>query len=188
MQIHQLIIDVYNVQLSNQPSERLAQRLITSSNGAFAQCVFVSGGSEAMEASIKLARQYFWEIKQPQRKFFVARHLSYHGNTLGALALSNHPARRAPYEVLLNQDAFHHVSPVYYKRFAKEGESEDAYVARLAQEVEDKFQELGPENVIACEYGRLLLHFDSRLRSRGGTGRWSYSGCHLCSQGILCRH
>lgn len=105
-----------------------------------------------MEAAIKLARQYFWEIKQPQRKFFIARHLSYHGNTLGALALSNHPGRRAAYEAILNQDSFHHVSPVYYKRFAKEGESEETYVARLAQEVEDKFQELGPDNVIACEY------------------------------------
>lgn len=143
--------DVYNVQLSNQPSEKLAKRLIAASNGAFEQCIFVSGGSEAMEAVIKLARQYFWEINQRQRKYFIARHLSYHGNTLGALALSNHPGRRAPYECILNQDAFHHVSPAFYKRFAKDGESEEDYVARLAQELEDKFVELGPENVIACK-------------------------------------
>jgi adenosylmethionine-8-amino-7-oxononanoate aminotransferase len=144
-------IDVYNVQLSNDRAEVLGKRLVASSNGAFEQCFFVSGGSEAMEAAIKVARGYFWEIGQPQRKYFIARHLSYHGNTLGALALSNHPARRTPYEAILEHDAFHHVSPAYYKRFAAEGESEEDYVKRLAQEVEDKFQELGPENVIGCE-------------------------------------
>jgi len=104
-----------------------------------------------MEAAIKLARQYWWETNNPQRKYFIARRLSYHGNTLGALALGNHPGRRAPYEVVLEHDAFQHVSPVYYKRFAKEGESEKDYVTRLAQELEGKFQVLGPENVAACE-------------------------------------
>lgn len=104
-----------------------------------------------MEAVFKLARQYFFETKQPNRKYFIARQLSYHGNTLGALAVSHHPSRRGPYEAILNQDLARHVSPVYYKRFGKEGESEEEYVARLAKEVEDVFQELGPENVIACE-------------------------------------
>ncbi|CAG7853767.1 Uncharacterized aminotransferase YodT [Serendipita indica DSM 11827] len=142
---------VYNVQLLNEPSLRLADRLIASSGGAFAQCFFVSGGSEAMEAVIKLARQYYVDQSppQPQRKFFISRRQSYHGNTLGALQLSYHPARRAPYEVLLNHDAFHHVSPAYYKRYASEGESEEEYAARLVKEVEDKMEELGPQNVIA---------------------------------------
>jgi adenosylmethionine-8-amino-7-oxononanoate aminotransferase len=103
-----------------------------------------------MEAALKLARQYFVDTKQPNRKYFIARQLSYHGNTLGALAVSHHPARRGPYEVILNQDLARHVSSVYYKRFAKECESEEQYVVRLAK-VEDTFQELGPENVIACE-------------------------------------
>jgi len=129
----------------------LARRLVASAPEAFQQCIFVSGGSEAVEAAIKLARQYWWETKEPQRRYFIARQLSYHGNTLGALALGNHPGRRAPYEGVLEHDAFQHVSPVYYKRFAKEGESEGDYVKRLAQELEDKFQALGPENVAACE-------------------------------------
>jgi adenosylmethionine-8-amino-7-oxononanoate aminotransferase len=129
----------------------LAKRLISDSDGAFEHCFFVSGGSEAMEAALKLARQYFVDIKQPNRKYFISRQISYHGNTLGALAVSHHPARRGPYEAILNQDLARHVSPVYYKRFAKEGESVEAYVARLAKEVEDVFRELGPENVIACE-------------------------------------
>lgn len=47
---------------------------------------------------------------------------------------------------------FQHVSPVYAKRWKKEGESDEEYVKRLAQEVEDKFQELGPDTVAACEH------------------------------------
>ncbi|KAG8870372.1 hypothetical protein FRC20_011944 [Serendipita sp. 405] len=144
----QKITYVYNVQLLNQPSQELAKHLISVSEGAFAQCFFVSGGSEAMEAVIKLARQYFWEISQPERRYFIARKQSYHGNCLGTLALSHHPGRRAPYEAILNHDVFHHVSPAYYKRYAREGESEEEYVQRLADEVDAKFQELGPGNVI----------------------------------------
>jgi adenosylmethionine-8-amino-7-oxononanoate aminotransferase len=144
-------IDVYSCQFTHPAGETLARRLVASAPETFEQCFFVSGGSEAMEAAIKLARQYWWEVKEPQRKYFIARQLSYHGNTLGALALGNHPGRRAPYEAVLEQDAFQHVSPVYYKRFAKEGESEEDYVKRLAQELEDKFQALGAENVAACE-------------------------------------
>lgn len=145
------MLDVYNVQLSNPQAELLAKRMIATSDNAFEQVVFVSGGSEAMETAIKVARQYWWDVKQPQRKYFIARQLSYHGNTLGALAAGNHPARRAPYEALLEHTAFHHVSPVYYKRFAREGESEEQYVERLSQELESKIQELGTENVAACK-------------------------------------
>ncbi|GJJ10868.1 hypothetical protein Clacol_005096 [Clathrus columnatus] len=101
-----------------------------------------------MEGCLKLARQYFYQTGQPQRKHFVARHLSYHGNTLGTLAVAHNLGRRAPYEAILNQDVFHHVSPAYYKRFKYENETEAAYVARLAEELEAKFQELGPQNVI----------------------------------------
>lgn len=117
-----------------------------------------------MEAALKLARQYFVDIKQPSRKYFISRQISYHGNTLGALAVSHHHARRAPYEAILNQDLARHVSPVYYKRFAKEGENEEGYVARLAKEVEDMFQELGPENVIACEWVYLVIYDLQTLR------------------------
>ena len=113
-----------------------------------------------MEAVIKLARQFFVDQSppQPNRKFFISRKQSYHGNTIGALQLSHHPARRAPYEVLLNTDVFHHVSPAYYKRYALQGESEEEYVARLVKEVEEKMEELGPQNVIACTPPSLLLN------------------------------
>ena len=106
-----------------------------------------STGSEAMEAAIKLARQYWFEKKQPQRKNFIARHLSFHGNTVATLSLASHAGRRAPYEAILDHDNFFHVSPAYYKRFGKQGESEEEYVQRLAKELNDKILELGPETV-----------------------------------------
>jgi len=155
------------MQLSNEPAEELAQFLIDESKGVFFSCGFVCGGNsrarpvpgayfqntndsigaEAMEAAIKLARQYWFEKKQPQRKNFIARHLSFHGNTVTTLSLAYHAARRAPYEAILDHNNFFHVSPAYYKRFGKQGESEEEYVQRLVKELEDKILELGPETV-----------------------------------------
>ncbi|TDL21827.1 PLP-dependent transferase [Rickenella mellea] len=140
---------VYNMQLSNGPAEELAKFLIESGKGAFGLCGFVSGGSEAMEGAIKLARQYFFETNQPQRVHFIARNLSYHGNTLSTVSLSNNPARRKPYEGILDHEHFHFVSPAFAKRFQRSDESEADYVERLRKELDDKFQELGPGNVIA---------------------------------------
>lgn len=139
---------VYNMQLSNQPAEELAKVLIESSNGAFDLVGFVSGGSEAMEGVIKLSKQYYFEQGQPQRTNFISRNLSYHGNTVATLSLSGHPARRAPYEAILSHDNFHHVSPAYAKRFQRSDETEEQYVERLRQELEDKFIALGPDTVI----------------------------------------
>ncbi|KAJ7600918.1 PLP-dependent transferase [Mycena floridula] len=139
---------VYNMQLSNEPAEELAKFLIDQSEGAFELCGFVSGGSEAMEGVMKLARQYYYEQGQSKRTNFIARELSYHGNTLGTLSLAYHPGRRAPYASILDTEHFHHVSPAYAKRFQKPDETEEQYVDRLRQELEDKFIELGPDTVI----------------------------------------
>ncbi|KAI0730609.1 PLP-dependent transferase [Earliella scabrosa] len=143
---------VYNMQLSNEPAEELAQNLIASSKGAFEMVGFVSGagpaGSEAMEGVIKTARQYFYETGQPQRRNFIARQLSFHGNTVATLGLAYHPTRRAPYAPLLDTQNFHHVSPAYAARFKGKDESEEAYVERLRKELEDKFLELGPDTVV----------------------------------------
>lgn len=139
---------VYNMQLSSEPAEELARFLVDTSDGAFELVAFASGGSEAMEAVIKLARQYYVEINQPQRRNFIARQLSFHGNTLSTLSLAFHPARRAPYADILDTDHFHHVSPAYAKRFQRHDETEEQYVERLRQELEDKFLELGPDTVI----------------------------------------
>lgn len=139
---------VYNMQLSSQPAEELAKLLVDTSDGAFEQVAFLSGGSEAMEAVIKISRQYYVEVGQPKRKNYIARQLSFHGNTLSTLSLAYHPSRRAPYTAILDYQNFHHVSPAFAKRFQKPDETEERYVERLRQELEDKFIELGPETVI----------------------------------------
>ena len=96
--------------------------------------------------------QYFMDTNQGKRTNFIARKLSFHGNTLGTLSLCHHPARRGPFEAILNHESFHHVSPAYAKRFQKPDESEDEYVERLRVELEEKFQELGPDTVVACMF------------------------------------
>lgn len=129
-------------------AERLAETIVGHEPGGLAYAFFVCGGSEATEAALKLARQHFLEIGQKQRVNVIARRQSYHGSTLGALAASGNAMRRAPYLPLLGH-AFHHVSPAYAYRGQHDDESEAEYVARLAAELEAKFQELGPDTVMA---------------------------------------
>ncbi|KDQ65074.1 hypothetical protein JAAARDRAFT_28738 [Jaapia argillacea MUCL 33604] len=140
---------VFNVLLSNDPSEKLADYLVESSNGAFASVGFVSGGSEAMEAAMKTAIQYYQEKGEKERIHFIGREHSYHGATLGALAVGHHGSRRKLYEANLEKSTFHHVSTPYAARFLKEGETEAQYVERLEKELDDKFVELGGKTVIA---------------------------------------
>ncbi|MGE8471716.1 MAG: aspartate aminotransferase family protein, partial [Paraburkholderia hospita] len=108
---------------------------------------FVSGGSEAIEAALKLARQYFVEVGQPQRRHIIARRQSYHGNTLGALAIGGNAWRREPFLPLLI-DA-HHVSPCYAYREQRADETEEQFAQRLADELEQKILELGSDTVAA---------------------------------------
>src|SRR5690606_6930413 len=108
---------------------------------------FVSGGSEAVEAALKMARQYFVEIGQPQRRHIIARRQSYHGNTLGALAVGGNAWRRAQFAPLLID--VKHVSPCYAYRDRQPGETDEHYAARLGDELEAAIDELGGENVIA---------------------------------------
>lgn len=138
----------YNGFFTTAPAEALADHLLGDAPGGLSHGFFVSGGSEANEAAIKLARQYFVEIGQPERHRFIARRQSYHGNTLGALAAGGNMARRALYQPLLSE-AFSHVSPAYAYRGQGQGESEGDYVARLAAELEAEFVRLGPETVAA---------------------------------------
>jgi len=132
---------------SNEPMERLADTLVARSAGAFDKVYFVSGGSEAIEAALKLARQYFVERGEAQRRYVIARTQSYHGNTLGALAIGGNPARRRQFEPLLIDAK--HVSPCYAYRGLQPGESETAYGERLAQELELEIRRLDGDKVIA---------------------------------------
>ncbi len=133
---------------SNEPAEALAEELVGHEPGGLAQVYFVSGGSEAVETALKLARQFFLEIGQPQRGRVIARQQSYHGNTLGALAAGGNAWRREPYAPFLS-DAFSHVSAAFAYREQRDGEDEAAFTARLAAELEAEFQWLGPDTVAA---------------------------------------
>ncbi|MEH2493998.1 adenosylmethionine-8-amino-7-oxononanoate aminotransferase [Bradyrhizobium sp. AZCC 1678] len=133
---------------SSEPAEALADKLVGHEPGGLGYAYLVSGGSEAIEAGIKLARQYFIEIGQPQRQRFIARRQSYHGNTLGALAAGGNAWRREPYAPLLSS-AFSHVTPAFAYHEKQDSESDVDFVGRLAAELEAEFQRLGPENVVA---------------------------------------
>ena len=128
-------------------AEQLADELSASAPGDLNQVYFLSGGSEAVEAALKLARQYFVESGQKQRRHFIARRQSYHGNTLGALAIGGNAWRREAFLPLLTPS--HHVSPCYAYREQLSGESDAQYVQRLADELEAKILELGADEVAA---------------------------------------
>jgi adenosylmethionine-8-amino-7-oxononanoate aminotransferase len=132
---------------TSQAAEELADELIANAPKGIGHVFYVSGGSEAIEAALKLARQYFVERGEPQRKYLIARRQSYHGITLGALAVGGRERQRRSFAPLLIET--HHVSPVYEYRERRPDETAEAYGARLAQELEAKVDELGGANVIA---------------------------------------
>jgi hypothetical protein len=128
-------------------AEELADELVAHAPEGIEHVYFVSGGSEAIEAALKLARQFFVERGETQRRHFIARRQSYHGNTLGALAVGGNEWRRRQFAPLLIETS--HVSPCYEYRDRRADESPHAYGERLANELEAKIGELGPETVIA---------------------------------------
>ena len=132
---------------TSQAAEELADELIAHAPEGLSRVFYVSGGSEAVEAALKLARQYFVEHGQPQRRFIIARRQSYHGVTLGALAVGGREWQRKQFGPLLIET--HHVSPAYEYRGKRADETVQAYGARLAEEFERKIDELGGKNVIA---------------------------------------
>ena len=128
---------------TSSPAEDLAARLAAYAPGNINRVYLVSSGSEAMEAAIKLARQYFMETGQPNRKHIIARKQSYHGNTLGALAAGGNQWRRRQFEPLLVETSL--ISPCYAWRYQRDHESEEDYGLRVANELEDEIIRLGPE-------------------------------------------
>jgi len=128
-------------------AERLADGLIADAPGNLDHVYLISGGSEAIEAALKMARQYFVEKGEPQRRHIIARRQSYHGNTLGALAVGGNEWRRRQFQPLLIET--HHIDPCYAYRFQLPNESDGAYAARTAQALEDQILALGGDSVIA---------------------------------------
>lgn len=132
---------------TSDPAEALADKLIAHAPDGLSQVYFVSGGSEAIEAALKLARQYYLEIGEPDRHRVIARQQSYHGNTLGALATGGNAWRRAQFAPMLID--VRHVSPCFAYRGQTTGEPDAAYVDRLIAELEAEIETLGPETVMA---------------------------------------
>jgi hypothetical protein len=128
-------------------AESLANVLIEHAPPGIGWVYFVSGGSEAMETALKMARQYFVEIGQPTRHRFIARRQSYHGNTLGALSVGGNLMRRALYEPLLKEVT--HIAPCYAYRGMEPGETEESFGRRVAEELDAAIVRLGPESVAA---------------------------------------
>jgi adenosylmethionine-8-amino-7-oxononanoate aminotransferase len=187
---------------STEVAEQLADALIATAPAGISHVYLVSGGSEAVEAALKLARQYFVEKGEPQRSRFIARRNSYHGNTLGALAVGGNAWRRRQFAPLLID--VEHVAPTYAYRDQRADESAEQYGARLAQEFEDTVARVGGENVIAfvaetvggatsgaltpppgyfrrireiCDRHGILLFLDEVMCGMGRTGT-----LHACAQ------
>ncbi len=125
-------------------AEELAD-LLAEQSGGLPHVQFLSGGSEAMELTLKAAYQYHWERDEHSRTIFISRRQSYHGSTLATLAITGNAQRRAMFDPLLGEP--HFVAPCYAYRDQAPGESEEAYAARLADELDQRIVELGAHNV-----------------------------------------
>lgn len=132
---------------TSKPAENLADLLIEHAPGELDRVYFVSGGSEAVEAALKLARQYFLERGDDKRHRVIARRQSYHGNTLGALATGGNQWRREPFSPLMIETS--HISPCYEYRGREDNETVAEYGLRVANELETEILRLGPESVMA---------------------------------------
>ena len=128
-------------------AEQLADQLVRTAPTGMSHAYFVNGGSEAVEAALKMARQYYLEVGQPERSHFIARRQSYHGNTLGALAVGGNAWRRQQFAPLLIDVT--HVAPCYPYRDQRTDETPEAYGQRLAQELDETIQRVGPGKVLA---------------------------------------
>lgn len=132
---------------TTEPAEALADLLIQNAPDCIDRVYLVSGGSEAVEAAIKLARQYYLEKGEPKRNKIIARRQSYHGNTLGALAAGGNAWRRAQYSPLLIEVS--HIAPCYEYRERDEDETSFEFGQRVANELESEILRLGAEEVMA---------------------------------------
>ncbi|WBA09193.1 aspartate aminotransferase family protein [Salinivibrio kushneri] len=205
---HPAVLDAIRAQLEAIPyahtgfftsktSEALADMLADFAPETINHAYLVSGGSEAMEAALKMARQYWVEVGQPQRQHFIARRQSYHGNTLGALSVGGNAWRRAPFAPLLMDTSL--IAPCYAYRDQRADETAYEYGQRVANELEAMLLEKGPDTVIGfvaepvvgatagaltaeagyftrireiCDQYNILLILDEVMCGTGRTGRF----------------
>ncbi|KHN95013.1 Aminotransferase class-III [Metarhizium album ARSEF 1941] len=130
-------------------AEELADTLLDGNPFGLCRAYFVASGSEAVDAAMKLARQYWVEAGQPHRRRFVARRQAYHGSTIGSMSVGSHVGRQRPYKDALLLNNVSYVSPTYAYRVQRPGETEGAYARRLVAELEAEFEAVGPETIMA---------------------------------------
>jgi adenosylmethionine-8-amino-7-oxononanoate aminotransferase len=145
---------LHSLTYTTDAAEKLAHHLIDGPQGGrrfgLDRAYFVGSGSEAMDAALKLARQYFFEMDQVNRTRFVARKQSYHGTTIGAMNVSSNLPRKVQY-TCFQSDNYSWVSPAYQYQYSRwqDGETEDQFAERLVEELDQHFQKIGPESIIA---------------------------------------
>ncbi|KAJ5808998.1 hypothetical protein N7474_010267 [Penicillium riverlandense] len=131
---------------TNAATEELADILLSHKPGGLSKAIFVNSGSEATDAALKLAVQYWHERGQPQRTHFIARKQSYHGNTIGALCVSGHESRREFYKDFMSSNVSF-LDPCYAYRMKGKSESDENFAQRLAGQFEDEILRVGPDRV-----------------------------------------
>jgi len=136
----------YRYSFTSDALEKLTALIQLQAGAGFEHIVFVSGGSEAMESALKVALQYHWTVGEPSRTRFIARERSYHGSTLGALAVSGFSQRREQFEGGLTACSF--VSSANEYRLP-DGVTGTGLAAWLGAELEQEILRLGPETVAA---------------------------------------
>jgi adenosylmethionine-8-amino-7-oxononanoate aminotransferase len=136
----------YRYTFTSDPMEELAALVAERCGGTLRRMVFVTGGSEAVESCLKLALQYHAARGEMSRRRFIARQRSWHGNTLGALAVSGFLDRRAAFEGALVEAS--HLSPVNAYR-PPSGVVPEDLAAHCAAELEQEILRCGPKNVAA---------------------------------------
>lgn len=193
---------IFALSLTTQSAEDLARCILEVPPGGFQHglenAYFCGSGSEATDAAMKFCRQYFFEKGEPQRKYFISRRQGYHGATVGSMSVSSNLSRRVPYQdIMLPNTAF--VSPAYAYQYQMLTETEGQYVGRLIHELEAKFQQLGPQNIVSfiaepvggaatgcvpapkgyfsqvrelCDKYGILLHLDEVMCGMGRTGTY----------------
>src|SRR5580692_11149898 len=132
---------------TNEPAEALADCLAAAAPPSLSRVYFVDNGSAAVETALKMARQYQIERGAPGRTRVISRRQSYHGNTLGALAVSGNLGRRAPYEPFLFEAS--RIDPCFEYRYARVGQTAEDYGRQAAAALETEILRVGPETVMA---------------------------------------
>lgn len=145
-QLNQVAYVYSGARFTAEPNEELASMILGSRPGGLSKAIFVNSGSEATDAAIKLATQYWHERGLPNKSHVIARKQSYHGNTIGALNVSGHTSRREIYRDWISQNVSF-VDPCYAFRLQKAGESPDQYLQRLRDQLEAEIIRLGPQNI-----------------------------------------